>query len=357
VSDTAVVVHLAREGARGNLRRVTTWTDVLHAAGISTEVIALLPDSRRGARPPSVDDVRGVLRGDLVPEALAWRVGPAQQRIRDLQPALVVAVTLRAYHPALTPPSARLVLDFVDRLDVSYAQRGDLAGRRAARPGYRMLAAAHGRAQRRPPSTAHLVAAGWADAEALGAEWFPVTVEPRPAGVSKTPDVDVLFFGTLSYPPNIAAVARLGRLWPAIVARRPGATALVAGADPGPQVVELARRHGWQLQNGFDDVDSLCARAKVGVVPLEHTAGIQIKVLEAAAAGLAQVVTPQALRGMAPGFPVTTAAEDDGIVEEVVRLLEDPPARAAEAEMARAHVAECYSTSAWASWAGALPRA
>src|SRR6185369_16231898 len=102
---------------------------------------------------------------------------------------------------------------------------------------------------------------------------------------------DMLFFGTLTYPPNVEGLRQLARWWPTLVARRPDVTLLVAGARPGSEVVGLCERHGWALEPDFDSVASLCRRARVAIAPLPFAAGVQTKVLEAAAAEIPQVVT------------------------------------------------------------------
>jgi hypothetical protein len=240
------------------------------------------------------------------------------------------------------------VLDYVDALSRSYADRAALASSARARSGYRLLAGAHRRFERRDPAGVRRVAAGYADAARLGAEWVPIVAGTASPSAPVTPDVDVLFVGTLRYPPNIAAVERLARVWPEVLRRRPGTTARVAGAAPVPEVVSLCARQGWDLHPDFADHAAVYARARLAVVPLDHTAGIQIKVLDAAALSIAQVVTPAAIEGLAPGFPVTVAASDDAFVDAAVRLLDDDGGRAREAADAAAHVREHYTAAAWA---------
>jgi glycosyltransferase involved in cell wall biosynthesis len=143
-------------------------------------------------------------------------------------------------------------------------------------------------------------------------------------------------------------------MWPSILERRPGTTARIAGANAGERTRRLAASFGWEVVADFPDVGELCAGSRLALVPLEHTAGIQIKVLEAAAVGLAQVVTPAAIRGMRPGFPVTVAATDDEMVTAVVELLDDPRRRAREGAAAARHMARHYTAAAWSAWPSTL---
>jgi glycosyltransferase involved in cell wall biosynthesis len=123
---------------------------------------------------------------------------------------------------------------------------------------------------------------------------------------------------------------------------------MVAGSAPVPEVAHLCTANGWTLVADFDDVASVYARGRVAIAPLEHTAGIQIKLLDAAMLGVAQVVSPPALEGLAPGFPVSVAASDAAVVDALLALLDDEPRRGALAAAAAAHVHERYSAKVWA---------
>jgi glycosyltransferase involved in cell wall biosynthesis len=336
----------------GEARRVASWIAIFEASGAEVSAISLLRDHR--ARRPS--GVTAVATGAAVPETLAWSQASVARALGELQADIVICVTARAFHPSLVDGRRTVVVDFVDRLSMSYRDRAGIPGPWARRLLFHALAAASGRFERRPLGAGvRTVAAGWDDARHLGAEWVPIVVEPPPAvAARRPPDCDVLFFGNLAYPPNVAAVDRLARLWPSVLKGRPGTTARIAGANVTPSIRKLAAEHGWDVVADFPDVSDLCAGARLAVVPLEHTAGIQIKVLEAAALGLAQVVTPASIRGMQPGFPVTVASTDEELVTAVVELLDDPERRAEEGAAARRHMARHYTAAAWSTWPATL---
>ncbi len=337
----------------GEKRRVASWIGIFEASGAEVSTISLLRDHR--TRRPS--GLIAVVTGAAVPETLAWSKGSVDRALARLEADVVVCVSARAFHPALVDGRRTVVLDFVDRLSVSYRDRAGISGRWSRRVLFRGLSLANGRFERRPrPDGVRIVAAGWEDARHLGGDWVPIVVEPPAPAHPREPDRDVLFFGNLAYPPNVAAVERLGRLWPSILQQRPGTTARVAGANATPGIRTLAARLGWEVVSDFPDVGDLCAGARLAVVPLDHTAGIQIKVLEAAALGLAQVVTPASIRGMRPGFPVTVAASDAEIAMSVVELLDDPERREREGAAARRHMALHYTAAAWAGWPAGLSR-
>ena len=339
-----VVLHLGRTAGLGEERRVAAWAAAFAAAEIESTAIPLL-SLGRGLSAPSM--IAAVAAGTAVPEVAAWDLARAVAALKAAEPDAVVCVTTRAYHPGLSLANIPIILDFVDRLSLSYRDRGTVARSTPRGLLFRGLALAHRRAERRLHGPVR-VAAGWADAEALDAVWFPNLLPVAEPVDPAAADRDLLFFGNLAYEPNISAVERFGRLWPELQRRRPQTSVLVAGAGPVKRVVELADRNGWELLSGFDDIRQLAARARLAVAPLVHTAGIQNKVLEAASVALPQVISPEAAAGLDPAFPVTVAADDAAFVDAVVALLDDPTRRAAEGAAAAAHMAQRYTPEAWA---------
>jgi glycosyltransferase involved in cell wall biosynthesis len=349
VTVDVAIVHLGRAQARGEVRRVASWRATLECAGLT---VADVPLRRRTVPEPRA--VPGVLAGTAAAESLAWSVADLRRELARLVPRAVVVVSARAYSPEVGAGARPTVLDLVDPLDRAYRDRAALVGG-VRGVGYRTLAHTHERLHQRLPLGADVVvAAGHDDALALGATWFPITVEAGGAPHDPDPDHDLVFTGTLSYAPNVGALQRLARVWPRLVARRPGASLLVAGATPGAAVEALCRSNGWTLAPNFADLAAVLGRARVAVAPLDHAAGIQIKVLDAAALGVPQVVTPPAVRGFAPGLGVPVAADDDAFVDLVVAALEDPERARADALALRTRVLDDYGVECWASTARAL---
>jgi glycosyltransferase involved in cell wall biosynthesis len=346
----ATLIHLGRPGAMGEVRRVASWTAILDRAGYEITEIRLLPDHRVG--PSDVGSIlAGALRArPLMPEALAWSSRSARRALDQLSPDLTVFVGGRTFHPGLVPNLGSVVLDYVDRLSVSYSDRAHISPRAYRRLLYRILSRSAQRFEAAPIDGVHRVAAGWADAQALTADWVPIVAPAAVAARRREPDVDVLFMGTLSYPPNIDAVRRLVDIWPRVTRLRPGATLLIAGAHPTREVADLAGRHGWELAGDFPDQDAVFARALIAVAPLRFASGIQIKVLEAAAHGLAQVVDPVVLAGLGPDFPVSAASGDEQFARVVVDLLEDPVGAAKLGQAGARFVGERFSVAVWARW-------
>jgi glycosyltransferase involved in cell wall biosynthesis len=343
----AVVVDLGRDQASGARRRLRSLLAVLHASGFDTEVLEVTRDF------PSTNLERARLMGDVasgraVPEVLAWSPRATRTVLDRLRPDIVICETLRCFHPHLLGPWLTHV-DFVDRLSVSYRSRSVLS----SDPLRRMLFAALSHAHRQAEARTRLgvtsrFAAGRADAAALQADWLPITstVEgPMPRRRVGTP-IDLLFVGTLDYPPNVDAVQQLHDMWPSIAARRPGTTVGVAGARPTRTVSNIARRNGWEMIADFADAAEVYGRARVAIAPLLHASGMQIKVLDAGALGVPQIVSPVVASGFDAELPVVVAAETDDWVREIAAMLDDPVSAATLAKRCQAHLATHYSSAA-----------
>lgn len=347
------ILFLGRPSARGEAARVASWRTLLEASGSAVSEVSLM-DQRR-FHLPRLTDVRIMAEGRVVPESQAWSLRTATGVLSELNPDVVVFITARAFHPTLVSTDRVHVLDFTDALSRNYGYRHDLAQGVPQRSAFRTLAKAHQRFERLPShDVQYVTAAGWNDAQYLGAEWVPNLAEPRPQVDPGEANVDVIFFGSLSYLPNVEAVERLGRIWPMLRDVRPHATAILAGSSPHRRVVEVARAHQWDVVADYSRLEDVAGRARLAVFPISYATGIQAKVLEAAAMGLAQVASPNAIAGMRPPFPVPTASTDAEFAEVVNRLLDDPDERLRVAEEARQHVLSVYTAEQWLPWTGRM---
>jgi glycosyltransferase involved in cell wall biosynthesis len=355
VTGRVVLVHLGRVGGMGTWKRIDGLRAIFEGAGAEVDEIKLRVDHRPQYGDLLRPGLGAVLRGRAVPESLAWSHESVRRRLETMAPDLVWCCTSRAYHPRLIDERWAVVLDFIDRLSVSYRDRATVKETGPKRFGFRLLSPTNARFEHAPlPPGSLAVAAGWADARDLGATWVPITLDTVDAIDEADPQHDLLFFGNLSYPPNVEAVARLDRLWPALVRRRPGTTMVIGGANPAPSVTDAVARHGWVLHRDFAAVGDLLRLARVSVVPLEHASGIQIKVLEAAAFGRPQVLSPAARAGLGPDFPAVVAGTDGEVVTAVTDLLDDPGLRAQLGAEAHRHMRDRFSHAAWIPWAEEL---
>jgi len=106
-----------------------------------------------------------------------------------------------------------------------------------------------------------------------------------------------LFVGHLGYFPNVQAVKQL-------VAGAKGlrstvtVTPTVAGRSPSKIIYRLAKRGRIRLLENPDQIGPLLAEHGYTLLPIKHGSGTRIKVLEALAAGLVVIATPQAVEGL-----------------------------------------------------------
>lgn len=118
-------------------------------------------------------------------------------------------------------------------------------------------------------------------------------VSPDPPRDSET----VVFCGVMNYTPNERAAELLARdVWPLVRRERPHARLQIVGAHPTVRVRALAGQdNGVEVTGAVPDVRPYLWSAAAAAAPIFTARGIQNKVLEAVAAGLPTVVTPNIL--------------------------------------------------------------
>jgi sugar transferase (PEP-CTERM/EpsH1 system associated) len=159
-------------------------------------------------------------------------------------------------------------------------------------------------------------------------------------------DRTIVFTGTMNYRPNIQAVTWFVQaVWPGVRAVRPDAQFVIVGRDPTPAVRRLSREPGVQVTGSVADVRPYLGRACVAVAPLHIARGVQNKVLEAMAMGVAVVASGQALEGLevTAGGDVLRADTAAQWTAQLRRLLADKNARTSLAHAARKCVETRYS--------------
>ncbi len=166
----------------------------------------------------------------------------------------------------------------------------------------------------------------------------------------------VLFVGDLQHGPNKSGLDRfVCKIWPQIHATLPDACFRIVGRGMSDE-----QRGAWSIVPGIEpigfaqDVRVEYEQAAVTVAPSWWGGGTKIKVVEAAALGRAQVVTPAALRGFAPllgntfaAAAVLSADEDGDFADAVVKLLRDDELRQSLARSGPLHVRRHYAFEAF----------
>jgi glycosyltransferase involved in cell wall biosynthesis len=137
----------------------------------------------------------------------------------------------------------------------------------------------------------------------------------------------ILFIGTLSWAPNVAAVQFLAHsVLPAVRREIPKAELTVVGHNPGPAVRALGDLDGVTVAGSVPDVVPYLRDARLLAVPLEAGGGTRLKIIEAFAAGLPVVSTPIGCEGLAVVHDreLLIAPSGPEFATAVARLIRDP---------------------------------
>ena len=199
------------------------------------------------------------------------------------------------------------------------------------------------------------------DAELLGPAVRSVTIEngvdlgrfrPEP----ELPGERLLFIGSFRHFPNVEAYRFFaGRVWPLVRDKFPAMTlTVVCGADPltywraFADTPEPAPDERIRLLGFVADVRPLYAEANLVIVPTTVSAGTNVKVLEAMAAGRAVVSTSSGCAGLGllHGHSVWQADTAEGFAAGIATLMADSERRAQIAEAAHAHAVRNFGWEA-----------
>jgi glycosyltransferase involved in cell wall biosynthesis len=172
----------------------------------------------------------------------------------------------------------------------------------------------------------------------------------RPRPTDPSPDGrTVVFFGLLSYVPNIDGVTHFVQaIWPRIAAAHPEARCKIIGCGAPPSLQALA---GPQVElTGFvSDLRPHLAEAAAVVVPLRLGGGTRLKIVEAMAMGKAVVSTSLGAEGIEAvrGRDILIEDAPAAFADAVNRLLAEPCEAARIGQSARQLAVERYA------WSGA----
>lgn len=148
----------------------------------------------------------------------------------------------------------------------------------------------------------------------------------------------------MSYTPNVLGARFLVReVLPRVWARRRDVHLYIVGKDPAPEVRVLAGR-GVTVTGAVPDVRPYLERAILTVVPVLRGGGTRLKILEAMAAGVPVVTTPDGAAGLElrhgeEAWVFRSAAE---MAEAILMLLSDPARARRMAVAARSRVERDY---------------
>jgi sugar transferase (PEP-CTERM/EpsH1 system associated) len=143
------------------------------------------------------------------------------------------------------------------------------------------------------------------------------------------PSQTVVFCGVMNYTPNEEGAIWMAReVWPLVKQQQPAASLMLVGASPTASVRALALMDSSVTVTGtVPDVRPFLWSAAVAAAPLQTARGVQNKVLEALAAGIPVVATPQVAEGLPAGtrIGVDVAGDPQTFAASIVHLLRKSP--------------------------------
>jgi glycosyltransferase involved in cell wall biosynthesis len=156
----------------------------------------------------------------------------------------------------------------------------------------------------------------------------------------------ILYFGTLSWQPNLQGLAYLLRtVFPLVRQRLPEVRLVIAGREAPPWLRRLARRTaGVEFLGPVEDAEPLYLRARLFVEASRSGGGTRLKVLNALARGLPVVASPEGAEGLnlVTGEHLLVADDPQSMAEAVVRLMVDAELWRSLSENGRALVRRRY---------------
>jgi sugar transferase (PEP-CTERM/EpsH1 system associated) len=162
-----------------------------------------------------------------------------------------------------------------------------------------------------------------------------------------TRNMRISFCGAMSYMPNIEAVCWFAHeVMPRIREALGEVEFWIVGGGTGEEVRVLESLPGVRVTGRVDDVRPFVWDSDLAVAPIRIARGIQNKVLEAMALGVAALVTPQAFEGLeaeAGHDLIVVPAEVEAFAAAAIELLRVPERRDSIARRARQTVEAKYS--------------
>ena len=169
----------------------------------------------------------------------------------------------------------------------------------------------------------------------------------------------VMFIGNYEYPPNAEAVEwALQEIMPRIWRQMSDASFLVCGHGMPSSWRERWRDSRIEFRGFVEDVRTEQSRSALLLAPLKSGGGSKLKVLEAMAAGLAVVCTPEGVSGLAvqSSREYCEGRSAEELASQVVELLRDPERVRTVGESARSYVRQSHDWRALAEQMEAIYR-
>ena len=169
-----------------------------------------------------------------------------------------------------------------------------------------------------------------------------VNIDYYSAFPHKPEGLSIVLTGVMDYPPNVeAALFFAQNIWGEIQKIHPRARFVIVGANPTKRVRALAKIQGIEVTGYVSDVRPYLASATVSIAPLAVARGVQNKILEAMAAGVAVLTTPEVAKGLPDGaesLVFTAERKADSFAVALLDLIKNESVREERAHKAQEFV-------------------
>jgi glycosyltransferase involved in cell wall biosynthesis len=158
---------------------------------------------------------------------------------------------------------------------------------------------------------------------------------------------DLAFVGAMDWLPNVDGVRWFtSEVLPRIRQRRSGTTLALAGRNPDPAILAVARQDPLTSVTGtVPDIRPYLWKSALSIVPLRVGGGTRLKIYEAMAAGVPVVSTSLGAEGLAvtQGHDILLADDPERFAAHCLALLDSAPMRTAQSKHARELVSANFS--------------
>lgn len=159
-----------------------------------------------------------------------------------------------------------------------------------------------------------------------------VDVVPEPKQHAPGAARNLVFMGAMWRRENVETVLHFYHsIFGAIRKACPGVVLHVVGGSPSDEVKRLASDPAVEVTGYVEDLAGYYHRCDVSIAPMRIVGGVMCKILDALAAGLPVVTTPEGNAGIGakPGEDILIASTDEEFADHTIGLLKDGPRRAA----------------------------
>ncbi len=161
--------------------------------------------------------------------------------------------------------------------------------------------------------------------------------------------IKILFIGGYNHPPNRMSVKFIiEKIIPGLVKKTDRFQIQIVGSGSeniGKQLTNSYYQRFFNLRGFVQDINDVFEGADIAFFPILYGGGIKTKIIEAMAAGLPVVTTPEGVFGLnnLPANCVGVAKSPNDLIREIILLMNNYKARSERSQTARAYIEKEHS--------------